>query len=119
MIADDGFYFGLGAFETVALEEGTPIFLNAHFERLEKTLSFLQIPVTMEQVRHRTEDFLRTAQEMTGRKALKITVTQQNILCTMRENPYRAEDYLRGFDTEFSAVRRKETSPLTGHKTHN
>ena len=34
MIADEGFYFGLGAFETIALKHGEPIFLDAHMERL-------------------------------------------------------------------------------------
>ena len=29
MTPDEGYYFGLGAFETIAVEEGEPVFLEA------------------------------------------------------------------------------------------
>lgn len=31
---DEGFQFGLGAFETIAVEEGRPILLDRHLRRL-------------------------------------------------------------------------------------
>ena len=34
VLADDGFYFGIGAFETIAVEEGIPQLLAWHLERL-------------------------------------------------------------------------------------
>ena len=33
--ADEGYYFGLGAFETIAVEEGKPVFLKEHQSELE------------------------------------------------------------------------------------
>ena len=33
---DEGFLFGMGAFETIAVEKGKPILLEKHIERLEK-----------------------------------------------------------------------------------
>ena len=35
--ADDGFFFGLGAFETIALAAGRPLLLDAHLTRLRRT----------------------------------------------------------------------------------
>lgn len=33
---DECFQFGLGAFETIGIEKGTPILLEKHLERLER-----------------------------------------------------------------------------------
>ena len=43
ILLDDGFSFGLGAFETIAVEHGTPIFLEQHLQRLRTAAAFLQI----------------------------------------------------------------------------
>ena len=40
---DEGFLFGLGAFETIAVEKGKPILFEKHIERLEKAADFLQL----------------------------------------------------------------------------
>ena len=40
---DEGFLFGMGAFETIAVEKGKPILLEKHIERLEKAADFLQL----------------------------------------------------------------------------
>ena len=40
---DEGYMFGLGAFETAAVEDGKPVFLEEHLMRLENTLLFLGI----------------------------------------------------------------------------
>ena len=119
MIADEGFYFGLGAFETIALKKGEPIFLDAHMERLEKTMDFLNIPYKKRDVLREMEHFLGALTDFSCRMALKVAVSPRNILCTLRENPYRREDYLNGFLTDYASVRRNETAPLTYHKTFN
>lgn len=51
--------------------------------------------------------------------ALKIMVSEKNLLFLPRENHYQEADYEKGFRLEYSAVRRNETSPLTFHKTAN
>lgn len=33
---DDGFQFGLGAFETIAIEHGQPVFPEKHLARLDR-----------------------------------------------------------------------------------
>ena len=40
MLLDDGFCFGLGAFETIAVMYGRAVFLEAHLKRLKKALDF-------------------------------------------------------------------------------
>ena len=54
-----------------------------------------------------------------GRRVLKITVSEKNIDIGIRDNRYCKEDYEKGFLTEFSKIRRNETSPFTYHKTLN
>ena len=38
---DECFQFGLGAFETIGIEKGTPILLEKHLKRLERAADFL------------------------------------------------------------------------------
>ena len=44
LILDDGFCFGLGAFETIAVMYGQPVFLEPHLKRLREALDFFGIP---------------------------------------------------------------------------
>ncbi|MGN0485258.1 MAG: aminotransferase class IV [Lachnospiraceae bacterium] len=117
--ADDGFFFGLGAFETIALEHGVPVFLDAHLKRLEHTANFLRISFSKKELKEKIDACLATLKNNNLRFALKITLSQENMLVTVRDNPYTAVDYRRGFYTYLSNVRRNETSPLVSHKTLN
>lgn len=119
LIPDEGYYFGLGAFETIAVEAGKPVLLQQHYERLQRAMGFFEIRVPMEKIMRKVEQALAAPGMDTGRRVLKIAVSAENILVTMRENTYRKADYERGFRTDFSRVRRNETSPLTYHKTLN
>lgn len=40
---DEGYQFGLGVFETIAVEQGQPVFLKEHLERLVRSIRFLGI----------------------------------------------------------------------------
>ena len=119
MIADDGFFFGLGAFETIAVNDGVPQFLSWHLDRLQSAAEFLDLPVTRAAVQTEIEKTLSGA-DLTGKRmALKVTATQENLLCTTRPNPYTEQDYRTGFRAAISQIRRNETSPLTYYKTLN
>lgn len=112
---DEGFQFGLGAFETVAVLKNRPVFLERHLERLERAQEFLGIgqQVTAEEV------YAYLEERPTEYGALKIAVSKENKLILPRENHYTKEAYEKGFITGFAQVRRNETSPLTYHKTMN
>ena len=43
IILDECFQFGLGAFETIGIEKGTPILLEKHLKRLERAADFLKL----------------------------------------------------------------------------
>lgn len=114
LIFDDGYCFGMGVFETISVEKGTPLFLNWHLERLEKGLGILGISnenfkcqVNEAEIRR----FLEENQMEHG--VLKIMVSERNILFTKRENPYDETSFEKGFRLDVSRVIRNETSPFT------
>lgn len=113
---DDGVQFGLGVFETICLRDGKPEFLDWHLERMNHSLQALGIDQTV--TREEVETWLSdsTPEKL---QALKIMVSAQNKLMTLRHNPYTDEKIARGFKLDFTQVRRNETSPLVCHKTMN
>lgn len=115
MILDDGYQFGLGAFETIAIHQGVPLFLGPHLARMDRTLAFLKIDnrISEEEV----QEYLRQNQLANG--GLKIMVSQNNIIFTRRKNPYRVDKYQNGAIMGYSDFKRNETSPLICHKTLN
>lgn len=117
--ADDGFYFGLGVFETIAVENGVPMLLLEHLERLSEGIAFFGIGrgVDKEEVIAYLDAYPASREKRHG--ALKITVTAGNRLFGLRENPYTQKQYEKGFILQFSEIRRNETSPLTYRKTLN
>lgn len=116
---DEGYYYGIGAFETIAVENGVPILFEEHKARPERAMNFLSISASMKNICEEAEKVLKSPGIKTGRKVLKIAVSEKNLIITFRENTYTAEDYKRGFVTAISQVRRNETSPFTYYKTMN
>jgi 4-amino-4-deoxychorismate lyase len=116
MKADEGYFFGLGFFETIAVEKGTPIFLKEHLERLKASCDFLGISFSYDE-----KEVKEILQEKgcPSRGVLKIVVSAENTLFFTRENHYEPADYEKGFSLAYSRVRRNETSPLTYHKSLN
>lgn len=111
---DQGFAFGMGVFETIAVEQGCPLFLPWHLERMEKGLDTLDIDKSnfLEQVtKEKIVKYLQKNPMNHG--ALKIMVSDKNIIFNTRENPYTREDYERGFHLGISKVLRNETSLFT------
>lgn len=110
---DEGYMFGMGAFETIAVENRRPVFLKEHLRRLAEAMDFLEIDrqVREEEVR----EYLR--QHPIHRGALKIMASAENLVYTARPNPYGEEQYRKGFLAGFGNARRNETSGFTYHKT--
>ena len=119
---DEGFLFGMGAFETIAVEKGKPILLEKHIERLEKAADFLQLRSCSARGFSKEKVFSYLASqdsEMTDHGVLKIVCSAENLFFQMRTNTYSEEDYAKGFVADISKVRRNETSSLVYHKTLN
>lgn len=114
---DDGIAFGLGLFETIAVEHGQPVFLDEHLARLVSGARRLGIE---------TDGRVDAGDVLSGinrenmvRSAMKLVLTPSNLLMLPRSNPYSEVDRARGFRLRFSEVRRNETSPLTYLKSMN
>ena len=119
---DEGFQFGLGAFETIAVENGKPLLLKQHLERLGKAAQFFGLGtldargITEEAVK---EFLAEQKEEEIQHGAVKIILSKENLIFQMRGNPYTEEKHLHGFVTDISKVKRNETSPMVYHKTLN
>ena len=116
MELDDGYFFGLGFFETIAVENGRALFLGWHLERLVDSCAFLGIKFPYD--RQAVENILKE-KDCPKRGVLKIVASPANTLFLVRENHYSPADYEKGFRLGYSQVRRNETSPLTYRKSLN
>lgn len=119
---DEGYQFGLGVFETIAVEQNRPLLLEEHLERLHHSLCALHINKTIKA--DEVFDFL--SGHNLEHHALKLMVSAENTLFTVRPNPYPAyngtvtvPESTQMFHLSISSVRRNETSPLVFHKTMN
>lgn len=56
--ADEGYFFGIGAFETIAVEEGKPILLKEHYARLIRAMEFFKIEHSVEEIKKELKRFL-------------------------------------------------------------
>ena len=116
---DEGYSFGLGAFETIAVKDGKLIFLDRHLRRLDRALHFLKIGTLDERgiTEKHVIDYVKQQKLTDG--ACKLTVSKENVVFQQRQNPYTDDIRRTGFVMDFSSVRRNETSPLTAYKTLN
>ncbi|WP_206512510.1 aminotransferase class IV [Veillonella ratti] len=113
---DDGYQFGLGAFETIALVNGKPIWLDAHETRLRHTLDWLGITLP-DDWKSQLQAYLE--QNGTGMGVVKILVSANNLSFTSRPNPYDTLPSRPGFVLALADIRRNESSPFVYHKTFN
>lgn len=105
---DSSVFFGRGIFETIyVLKEG--IFLKEHLKRLKEGCEVLKIPFNINE--EELKKFIKN--KKISNEALKITLTEKNIIYSTRNIPYSLDDYNRGFSLKISDVRRNSTSKLT------
>ena len=116
LIFDDGYQFGLGAFETIPIYQGRPVWLEAHERRLRHTLEYLGIELSFDWERRLWEYVYSMDKEDW---VLKILASDKNINFTSRANPYASMTVRPGYVIALSSIRRNETSPLVRHKTFN
>lgn len=111
---DSGYFFARGVFETILVKE-KPIFLEKHINRLNNGINTLQIGelVEVEDINNLIKDF------NIENCALKIVVTEKNIVLETRELVYKSEDYLRGFSLKIAGTIKNSTSKLTYIKSMN
>lgn len=110
---DNGFFFGLGVFETLLVKDGIPIFFKEHIERLRKSLKVLEIEFS-----YSDEDLYRDCLSIVKENcALKIAVSEKNTLITIRDFSYPPALYEKGFWLKESTVIRNSTSHFSKIKS--
>ena len=111
---DSGLFFGRGVFETILIKE-LPIFLEAHIKRLNNSIRAMNLGelVSIDDVKR----FIK--ENRIKNKALKITITEKNLIYSVREIKYKDKDYKKGFKTSISKVLRNSTSRIITFKTLN
>jgi len=112
---DEGFAYGIGVFETMAVAHGKIIFKDRHLRRMQEGMRKLNI---------KKEDMgayfsIGKDGDQMEHGIRKLMVSSQNVVTSVGQNPYKQEDYEKGFHLEISEIRRNETSPLTYIKTLN
>lgn len=112
---DTGYFYGYGVFETILVHKGEAVFAKEHVNRLNKSVKKLSIKqsVTIQEVEH------AVAALRLYNGALKINVSEKNVVYSTREIPYTKEDYKQGFKLKVSSVLRNPTSPSVAIKSMN
>lgn len=108
---DDGFSFGKGAFETIKVVKGDPLFLREHLDRLKKSLKFFGIEKEIKE--EKIYNYIKNSEEKDF--ALKLIVSDENFILTSRKDSYRDEN--KSFSLKISHVRRNSTSKIIYHKS--
>lgn len=109
---DSGFYFGKGLFETILILE-KPIFLKEHLDRLNSGLAFLEIDICIREqlILEKIKDYRDCA--------LKLMVSENNIILSSRDLTYTRSKYKEGFKVKLSNCKRNAYSNIVNLKTFN
>ena len=106
---DEGYYFGIGAFETMALEDGEPVFFDRHMDRLEEAVKYFGIFFERKTAEKMVWEYLdRNKEKLSGHDALKAAVSEKNFVVSVHPNPYAGKDSDTMVRTEYSQIRRNE-----------
>lgn len=115
IILDEGYMYGLGAFETMSVVGDHCIFLKEHIARLNRSLAVLGIDREIKE----TAVLEYIAVNPMENAVLKIMVSGANETFAVRKNTYTDDLYEKGFTIGISSVMRNETSPFTYIKSFN
>lgn len=111
---DNGFFFGMGLFETIKVVNRKPILLKEHINRINNSLKYFSIDQVV--VEKDITDFIEGHSE--DSYALKLSVSEKNKIITTREDPYN-EKTLGEVRLNFANTLRNSTSTMVYHKTFN
>lgn len=114
IILDNGFFFGMGFFETIKVVNGKPILLKEHLNRINNSLSYFNIDQVV--LENEIFDFIDNNDKKSY--ALKISVSDDNKIITTREDPYnhKIEEKIK---LNFARTLRNSTSHMVYHKSFN
>lgn len=113
---NDGINYGIGFFETILVsDKGKPIFAIEHVNRINKSLETFNIPIRLTcQV---ISDIIKTYD--IHNEALKIIVSDENLIVSRRPISYTEDYYKRGVSLTLSPMIRSSHSFMVQHKSIN
>lgn len=111
---DSGFMFGRGLFETILVKK-KPVLLEQHLDRLNNGLKKIGLNQVI------SEDYvIKNIEKLKCENcAIKIMVSEKNIIFTKREVPYDNKAYIKGFSLVISDMKRNPYSHMTYLKSFN
>ena len=111
---DEGLTYGIGFFETILVLD-KPIFLDEHLERLNHSLYHFNIKTRI------TSDLVQELVSLCdiSNKALKLLVSESNIVVSFRPLTYTSHYYEQGAKLMLSQITRSSHSFLVHHKSAN
>lgn len=124
-IPDEGYFFGIGVFETMLYKNGAIELLPLHMKRITGSAAALGIISPGEEnayEKHIEEQllvFLEGKAPIPDNTVVKLTWSTDRLFCSLRPNTYTQAQYEKGFHLELSPILRNETSLFTFHKTLN
>lgn len=111
---DSGFLLGKALFETILLKD-KPIFFKEHLQRINKGLLKIGLKTQVSE-----EYFINNISKVGWKNcAVRLTVSEKNIIFTKREIGYKEKDYISGFKTKLSHIYRNPKSHFTYLKSVN
>lgn len=112
---DRGFFFGYGLFETILVKNYRAVLLDEHLNRLNTSLNQLKI----DKVIHRN-DIIKHIKFFDKKDyALKISVSDQNVLLSARDLTYTKDKYEEGMSLNISKIKRNPYAHTTYLKSLN
>ena len=111
---DNGFFFGMGLFETIKVVNRKPILLKEHINRINNSLKCFNIDQVI--VEEDITDFIEGHSEESY--ALKLSVSEKNKIITTRKDPYNNKTFGE-VRLNFANTLRNSTSKMVYHKTFN
>lgn len=111
---DEGYSFGLNFFETILITDHG-IFLDEHVARLNHSLEEFGIAkrITVQLIEALISHY------KLSNIALKVSVSDKNVIASVRSLTYSPQYYEKGAHVTLSSVIRPSTSPLVKHKSAN
>ncbi len=116
---NDGIRYGKGLFETIKVVDSSPIYLEDHIKRLEKSMNFLGINTN-----NLTKNIYEKIKNMDlNVDCLRIMVLDNNgdydLVITTRNTDYSDSKYTKGLRLKVLKQLRDKNNPLIYHKTNN
>lgn len=108
---DEGYLFGRGAFETIAVINKKPLFLEEHLNRLRNSLKFFEIEDKIKL----DEIYKFIEKENRDNFALKIIHSDENFIINARDNNY-LKNY-KSLSLKISSVAKSSSSKILYHKS--